>query len=144
MPTTLTIDGRAAPLGHLWRPWMDLSSTRVGRRSATYVLAVDRETILSALSDPYDLRVVEMREDDALTGTTDVVGEAGYPPLDVVLGQPELLSEVLGGYLLHEELCAAVLPPAPEDVAGTWAIDTVDGVRLDGDQVVFQGTCYAF
>jgi len=142
--TTLTIGGREAPLGHLWRPWMSLSSARTDRRAATYVLTVDRDTILSALSGPYDLRVAEMKEDDETTGTTDVVGEAGYPPLEVVLGQPELLSEVLGGYLLHEELFAAVLPPAPQDVSGTWAIDTVDEARLEGEQVVFQGTCYAF
>ena len=143
MTTTLTIDGRGAPLRHLWLPEMSLSSARTGRRAATYVLAVGKDAILSALSGVYDRLVEEGKEDDEMTGTTDVLGQAGYPPLAAALDQPEVLSEVLGGYLQHE-LFAAVLPPAPQDVSGTWAIDTVDTVHLDGERVVLEGTCYAF
>jgi hypothetical protein len=144
MMATLSIDGREAPLRHLWLPEMSLSSARAGRRSAAYVLAVDRDTILSALSAAYDRLVEEGKEDDTVTGTTtDVLGQAGYPPLAAVLDQPEVLTEVLGGYLQHD-LFAAVLPPASHDVSGTWAIDTVDTVYCDGERVVLEGTCYAF
>jgi hypothetical protein len=144
MTTTLTIEEREASLRHLWLPEMSLSSARSGRRSATYVLAVDRDTILSALSAAYDRLVEEGKEDDEVTGTTtDALGQAGYPPLVAVLDQPEVLSEVLGGYLRHD-LFAAVLPPASHDVSGTWAIDTVETVHRDGERVVLEGTCYAF
>jgi hypothetical protein len=142
--TTLTIDGREHPLRHLWLPEMSLSSSRTGRASATYVLEVDRDTILSALSDPYEQYVRESKEDDELTGTTDLLGQAGYPPLDAVLDDPDLLSEALGGYGLSDELFRAVLPAASGQMLGTWAIDTVDEVRRDGERIVFTGTCYAF
>lgn len=138
--TTLTIDGREHSLRHLWLPEMSLSSARAGRQAATYVLAVDRNTVLSSLEDAYEQYVREMREDDELTGETDALGQAGYPPLAAVLDDPALLSEALDGYGLSDELFRAVLPPASGQMLGTWAIDTVGSVR----RIVFQGTCYAF
>ena len=142
--TTLTIDGREHSLRHLWLPEMSLSSARTGREAATYVLAVDRDTVVSSLSSAYEQYVREMEEDDELTGLPDLLGQAGYPPLASVLCQPELLSETLGGYGLSDDLFRAVLPAASGPMLGTWAIDTVDEVRRDGDRVVFTGTCYAF
>lgn len=142
--TTLKIDGREHPLRHLWLPEMSLSSSRTGRQAATYVLSVDRDTVLSSLADAYDRYVREMKEDDELTGETDALGQAGYPPLSAVLGDPDLLSEALGGYGLSDELFRAVLPPASGQMLGTWAVDTIETVRRDGDRVVFTGTCYAF
>ena len=142
--TTLTIDGRQLPLRHLWLPEMSLSSAREGRQAATYVLAIDRDTVLSSLAGPYDRYAQEMEEDDKLTGLPDLLGQAGYPPLASVLNQPELLSELLGGFGLNDELFRAVLPPASGQMLGTWAIDTVDSVRNDGERIVFTGTCYAF
>jgi len=142
--TTLTIDGREHPLRDLWNPEMSLSSARDGRQAATYVLVVDRDTVLSSLSAAYDQYVREMMEDDQLTGDPDALGRMGYPPLDVVLDEPELLSDVVGGYGLSAELFAAVLPAASGPMPGTWATDTVDMVHFDGERVVLQGTCYAF
>ena len=54
MTTLLTIAGREAPLGQLWRPEMSLSGAREGRQAATYSLAVDREQLLSALAGEYE------------------------------------------------------------------------------------------
>jgi hypothetical protein len=142
--TTLMIDGREHTLRDLWVPEMSLSSARAGRQAATYVLAVDRDTVLSSLSAAYDQYVREMKEDDELTGDPDALGRADYPPLGVVLDEPELLSDVVGGYGLSAELFAAVLPAASGPMLGTWAIDTVDAVHLDGECVGLQGTCYAF
>jgi len=141
---TLMIDGRERPLRDLWVPEMSLSSARAGRQAATYVLAVDRDTVLSSLAAAYDQYVREMKEDDELTGDPDALGRADYPPLGVVLDEPELLSDVVGGYGLSAELFAAVLPGASGPMLGTWAIDTVDAVHFDGERVVLQGTCYAF
>jgi hypothetical protein len=142
--TMLTIGGREHPSRHLWLPEMSLSSSRTGRASATYVLAVDRDTVVSSLSSAYEQYVRESKEDDELTGTTDLLGQAGYPPLEAVLDQPGLLSEVLGGFGLNDDLFRAVLPTASGQMLGTWAIDTVDEVRREGERVVFTGTCYAF
>ena len=52
--STLTIDGCEFPLRHLWLPEMSLSSSRTGRASATYVLSVDRDTVLSSLAGAYE------------------------------------------------------------------------------------------
>lgn len=142
--TTLTLDGRELPLHHLWLPEMSLSSAREGRASATYVLDIDRDTILSSLAGAYEQYVRETKEDEELTGERDLLSKAGYPPLAAVLDDPDLLEEVLGGYGLRDELFSAVLPPASGPMHGTWAIDTVDQVRREGAHVVFQGTCYAF
>ncbi|HEU4556697.1 MAG TPA: hypothetical protein VFS20_02570 [Longimicrobium sp.] len=142
--TTLTIDGRALPLHYLWLPEMSLSSARAGRVSATYALSVDKETVLSALDGPYERFVQEMKEDEALTGDTDLLGKVGYPPLEVVIKMPEVLDEVLGGWALSPDGFNAVLPPASGPMHGTWAIDTVDLVWREGERIVFRGTCYAF
>ena len=143
MATTLTIDGCEAPLTQLWRPEMSLSSARKGRQAATYSLAVDRERLLSALSGEYERYVWEGKEDDErMGGPTDALGRAGYPPLEALLARPDILAEVVRG--LEQELFAAVLPSASGMMRGTWAIDTIDAVRLDGGRVVVEDTCYRF
>lgn len=141
----LSIDGQAAPLNHLWRPWMSLSSAREGRRAARYRLSIERPGLLRALLEPYARYVREAREDDRMTGTTDLLGEAGYPSLEAVVQNPALLHHVLGG-CLEEEVFAAILPPVadPANVAGTYAVDTVDSVRLEDERILIEGVCYAF
>jgi hypothetical protein len=139
----LLIDGREARLERLWRPEMSLSSSRAGRKAAPYALAIERVTLLSILSGIYEARVRDLKEDDRVTGSTDLFGQAGYPPLDALLHMPELLTLVIRGYF-EEEVFAAVLQPASGKMLGTWAIDTVETVRLVGEQVLVEGTCYAF
>jgi hypothetical protein len=139
----LTIDGRPAAVRELWRPEMSLSSARAGRRAARYGLSVDRETVLAALSEAYGQLVRESKEDDRLTGDTDALGRAGYPPLASVLEDSELALDVVG-HALEADLFAAVLPPAAGMMRGTWAIDMVDAVRADEGRVVVEGTCYRF
>lgn len=142
--TDLIIDGRELPLRHLWLPEMSLSSARAGRASATYVLSIDRDTVVSSLAGAYERYVRETKEDEELTGERDLLAEAGYPPLETVLDDPDLLDEVLGGYGLSDELFNTVLPSASGPMHGTWAIDSINSVRRDGNRIVFQGTCYAF
>ncbi|HET7234267.1 MAG TPA: hypothetical protein VFJ16_29915 [Longimicrobium sp.] len=145
LAVTLSIDGRERPPGDLWRPEMSLSSARAGRLSATYVLAIGRAPLFAAIAGAYERWVRESRDDDALTsgGEGDALGRAGYPPLDALAQHPQALAEVVGSYL-EEDVFAAVLPPASGAMRGTWAIDTVDEVRLDGERVILRGTCYAF
>lgn len=123
---------------------MSLSSARVGRIATRYALAIDRDAVLSSLAEPYEMLVRECMQDDRITGTSeDALARAGYPPLETLLGMPELLRLVLGSYL-EEELLTAVLPPASGAMDGTWAIDTIEEVHLVGDRVLLEGTCYAF
>lgn len=142
---SLSIDGRAAPLDHLWRPWMSLSSAREGRRAARYALSAGADGLLSALREPYARWVRESQEDDLVTGSTDELGKAGYPSLEDVVQDPALLRQVLGGFL-EEDVFTAILPPVadPADVAGTYAVDTVDSVRLEDGRILVEGVCYAF
>ncbi|MFL5387030.1 MAG: hypothetical protein ACJ8GN_31430 [Longimicrobiaceae bacterium] len=114
-----------------------------GRRAARYALSVGRALVLAVLSDAYDGLVREAKDDDRLTGSPDALGQAGYPPLAVVLEDPELALDVVG-HALEADLLAAVLPPAAGMMRGTWAIDTVDAVRADGGRVMIEGTCYRF
>jgi len=140
---TLVVEGRETPLRELWRPEMSLSSARAGRRAAPYRLAIGRDVVLSALAEAYGRLVREAKDDDRITGSTDALGRAGYPPLAAVLEHPELALDVVGR-ALEADLFAAVLAPAAGMMPGTWAIDTVDAVRAEGGCVVVEGTCYRF
>lgn len=140
---SLRINGRHASLQQLWRPEMSLSSSKVGRPSATYSLRVDRSALVAALAEGYQGCVQELKADDAITGTTDVFGQADYPPLEALFGVPDLAAKVLSTYF-HEELFSAVLPPVTGDMSGTWAIDTIADVAIDGEHVVIHGVCYGF
>ena len=143
MLPTLAIDGCETPIERLWRPEMSLSSSRTGRRAALYRLAIERDTMLSTLSGAYETCVRDLREDDRVAGSTDLFGQAGYPSLNLLLDMPELLTVVIRSYF-EEELFAAVLQPANGQMLGAWAINTIETVRLVGDQVLLKGTCYAF
>jgi hypothetical protein len=87
--------------------------------------------------------VQELKADDAITGTTDFFGRADYPPLEALFGLPDLATQVLSTYF-QEELFGAVLPAVTGDMSGTWAIDTITDVAVDGEHVVIQGVCYGF
>ncbi|HEY0018047.1 MAG TPA: hypothetical protein VGC13_17155 [Longimicrobium sp.] len=123
---------------------MSLSSARTGRRAATYALSVDAAGLLDVLREPYAEYVRQAKEDDALTGSTDDLGRAGYPPLEQLLAAPALLTDVLEFFIHPEEVLGPMLLAPPADVAGTWAVDTVDSARCEDGTVVIEGCCYLF
>lgn len=135
--------GRRVPGGTGWvvASVQYLSSAREGRRAARFVLSADAAALLDRVRERYAQWIREGEEDDRLTGTTDKLGQAGYPPLEDLLGSPDLLRLVLGEYL-EEEVFTALLPPVADSatVAGTWAIDTVDSVRHDAGRILISGT----
>jgi len=143
MTTALSVNGKDVSLQRLWRPDMSLSSAKAGRQAASYTLTADKAVVLQILSRAYEGCVRGLKDDDRITGSTDFFGRAGYPPLESLRHQPELLSRVVRTYF-EEELLAALLLPPPPSLSGTYAVDGVSSVRYEEERFVVEGTCYAF
>jgi hypothetical protein len=142
--TTLSINGQAVSLDRLWQPAMSLSSSKSAGRLMSYRLAIDQASVLPKLAAAYDECVQELKRDDAVTGNTDFFGKAGYPPLDVLLAQPELLSEVVSTYF-QDEIFSALSLSKPEKTSGpSYAVDGVNSVYLLDNELVLEGECYEF
>ena len=139
----LCVADQEVSLSRLWRPEMGLSRSAVGRRQAAYKLTADKSVLLTALEVTYEDCIQELKRDDRITGNTDFFGQAGYPPLKELLGQPALLSKVMATYF-EEEVFNAVLMPLPSNLVGTYAVGSVNSVRCEGESLVIEGICYEF
>jgi hypothetical protein len=83
-------------------PSMLLSSYHPGGQGLVCRLEISKSELLEVLQEPYDQLVEELRRDDEATGETDSFGKAGYPPLVILLEEPQLLLEVFDTYLADD------------------------------------------
>lgn len=139
MTILLKIEGKKTDINEFALPEMSLSSARSNMKRFQFQLEVDVCELLNILDSDYKEWVTESKEDDEQCGgPQDELAEAGYPQLDSVLKNNELLELVVGGYLF-EDLISKYSEPG----RGTkywW--DAVNSCTCDSQKVFINGICY--
>jgi hypothetical protein len=136
----LKIDGETVALGSLAVPATSLSSTRTEMMAGAFELRIATADLVESMRDDYARWVAESKADDGRTGgPQDALAAAGYPELDELSAQPELVELVFGHYLIQELF--AKLPSEHQGGAVYW-LDQVDGARSEPGCTSLMGKCY--
>jgi hypothetical protein len=100
---SLNVDGEDAELAAFAVPEMSLSSARSAMTAHDFILTVRAAAMVDLLNPEYDALVRELKIDDEETsGPQDALALAGYPSLERLSRNPDILLDVLGHYLLQE------------------------------------------
>ena len=106
-----------------------------------FEISVDE--FVAILSEPYDRLVVDLREDDAITGDTDFLSTAGYPPLQTMLGNPTLLLNVFESYLAIDFFSHFLSGPGSMSNV-RYFIDHFSALQVEEDRIIVDADCLAY
>lgn len=139
MTILLKIEGTKTDINEFALPEMSLSSARSNMQRFQFQLEIDVGELLTILDDDYKEWVMESKEDDEQCGgPQDELAEAGYPQLDSVLKNSEILELVVGGYLF-ENLISKYSEPS-KSTKYWW--DEIISCTCDSQKVFINGICY--
>jgi hypothetical protein len=138
---SLNVDGANVELGVFAVPEMSLSSARGGMKSHDFIMTVRTAAMVDFLTLEYNACVRGLKEDDEkVGGPQDRLAMAGYPNLDQLSGDPEILLDVLGGCLLHEFI--GKLSWDGSFPIEYW-LDEVTRCQVRGEEIRLSGVCYS-
>ncbi len=124
----------------LWWPAMNYNQFRWDYPLGIYDLELPRDIFLERLFPAYLECVAELRADDLIDPNQESpLKAADYPPLELLLGNPEALFEVMTVYL-WEDLFAAFLK-CPVD-GGRFMVNSIDEIVADSFVVRVRGRGY--
>ena len=140
MKPSLFIDHKPASFSEFILPEMSLSSSRSTMIKHEFEMVFDGAEVIEKLREKYAIWVEESIEDDRMCGSPqDELALAGYPELEEVIQQKELLNLVIGGYLF-EDLMAAY---QTEEVLSQYWYDQVVSTKLIDQSISIKGICYS-
>jgi hypothetical protein len=138
---SLLVDNKPINLGTFAVPDMSLSSSRTTMTQHSFEVKAKAAALLSLLEPAYAAWVTESRQDDELCGEPqDELAKAGYPDLQQLINEPQLLELVLGHYLLHEFLGKFTWDGS--EPIEYW-LDSVTKCNADGEFIYLHGFCYS-
>jgi hypothetical protein len=121
-------------------PSMLLGSYHPRGQASTCQLEVSEVELLGLLNAPYEQLVQELKRDDSITGETDFLGYAGYPPLESILTEPKLLLELFDTYLASD-FFAIASERYGWDASSGYFISRFTSVEFGDGLVVIQAEC---
>ena len=140
---SLLVDNEPTAVSSFVLPSMGLSSSRSEMRKRSFSIGMSSASLVEALTPLYRDWVAESRLDDEQCGSPqDDLAEAGYPSLQELLGKPDLLRLVVGGYLSETFLSEMLFPWEQVDAAEFWLDQVTHCCCVDG-AVFISGVCYS-
>ncbi|MCX4027953.1 hypothetical protein H0A36_19620 [Endozoicomonas sp. SM1973] len=135
----LKIDDKSVPIDIFCLPEMSLSSARAKMTKWTYSLSIKEQEFIELLEDEYHQLISDLKEDDEQVGEIqDELGKAGYPALDKVLQDNELLFSTI--YYLFENLISNFSSSGASTVY--WH-DDITSCEYKQGKVYIYGICYS-
>lgn len=139
MTIIFKIEGTEREITLFALPEMSLSSARSRMERREFKVQIGGSELLALLREDYEQWVIESKEDDQQCGAPqDELALAGYPELEKVLNDSELLNLVVGGYLF-DNLIEKFSAPS-ERIVFWW--DEVTSCSYDKENIVINGICY--
>ena len=133
------IDGKSLPIDSFALPEMNLSSARSRMDKWSYSLSISEKEFKNLLENEYRQLVIDLKEDDDQVGEVqDELGKAGYPVLNEVLQDNELLFSAI--YYMFEDLISKF------STAGFSTIywhDEISSCEYRKGDIHIYGVCYS-